>query len=191
MPNLFTALPALAWFKAVIFTLLAVNTAVFAFSGTGSESLDSAAWLVLLVLFELETGPVATGRRRAAAIHGARLLAALAILAAAVGYFVGEEWLDAINSALWIAVVAVLEFQVRIHAATPYRALTTLVAAALYSGLAVVALTWLWQAEWFAAFDAALWLLAFVAIEMNVLELLRRRVPARPSPPAPGSRISI
>lgn len=192
MPNLFTALPALAWFKAVIFTLLAVNTAVFAFSGTASESLDSAAWLVLLVLFELETGPVAFGRRRAAAIHGARLLAALAILAAAVGYFVGEEWLDAINSALWIAVVAVLEFQVRLRAAAArYRALTTLVATALYSGLAVVALTWLWQAEWFAAFDAALWLLAFVAIEMNVLELLRRRVPARPSPPAPGSRISI
>lgn len=174
----------------MIFALLALNTAVFAFSGTASEGLDAAAWLVLLLLFELETGPVAAGRRRAAAIHGARLLAALAILAAAIGYFMAEEWLDALNSTLWIAVVAVLEFQVRIPpGAARYRPLTALVAAALYSGLAVVALLWVWQAEWFAAFDAALWLLAFVAIEMNVLELLRRRIPPHPSPQAPGSRI--
>lgn len=175
------AIPAFTWFKALIFALLAVNTAVFAFSGTASEGLDSAAWLVLLVLFELETGPVAAGRRRPALIHGARLVAALAVVAAAVGYFAGQEWLDAINSMLWIAVVAVLEFQVRIRgAAARYRVLTTLVAAALYSGLAVVALIWLWQAEWFAAFDAALWLLAFVAIEMNVLELLRGRTEPAP-----------
>ena len=191
VPNSFAAIPAFAWFKAVIFALLAVNTAVFAFSGTPSEGLDSAAWLVLLVLFELETGPVAAGRGRAAVIHGARLVAALAILVAAVGYFIDQEWLDAINSTLWIAVVAVLEFQVRFHAAAArYRALTTLVAAALYSGLAVVGLIWLWQAEWFAAFDAALWLLAFVAIEMNVLELLRRRTSPHPVPQPPGSRIS-
>jgi hypothetical protein len=28
---------------------------------------------------------------------------------------------------------------------------------------------WAWRKEWFDAYDAALWLLAFATIEMNVL----------------------
>jgi len=180
--------PVFHGLKAAIFALLAVNTAIFAFAGSASEGLDSVAWLILLVLFELETGSEAVARRRDAVIHAVRLVAAAAIVVAAAGYLAAREWLDAINSVLWIAVVAVLEFQVRWRAAAArYRALTTLFAAALYSGLAAVALIWLWQAEWFGAYDAALWLLAFVAIEMNVLQLLRRGSPAATHTGASGS----
>jgi hypothetical protein len=60
---------------AAIFTLLAINTAVFLASGTPSEALDSIAWLMLLVLFELETGYFGRWRqgRTTAAIRSLRM----------------------------------------------------------------------------------------------------------------------
>lgn len=167
---------AYSCFKAVVFALLAWNTVVFVSRGTFSEGLDSIAWLVLLALFELETGAAPAPHKRAAVIHGMRLVAAMAIPVAAVGYFLDREWLDAINSTLWIAVVAILEIQVRFPAAAErYRAWCGVMAAGLYSGLGTVALVWLWRADWFSAYDALLWLLAFVTIEINVLQVLRRQ----------------
>jgi hypothetical protein len=170
------AAPAFRWFKVVVFALLAWNTLVFVSRGTFSEGLDSIAWLVLLALFELETGAAPAPRKWAAVIHGARLVAAMAIPVAAVGYFLDREWLDTINSALWIAVVAILEIQVRFPAvAARYSVWRGAVVAGLYSGLGAVALVWLWRSDWFSAYDALLWLLAFVTIEINVLQVLRRR----------------
>lgn len=163
------------WFKAMVFGLLAWNMAVFIHSGTLAEGVDSVAWLILLALFELETGGVSLPRRRSALIHGARLLAAVAIPVAAVGYVLDEEWLDAINAALWIAVVLMLEFQVRFpRFAARHRAAVVAVATGLYSSLGWVALAWLWRSEWFSAYDAVLWLVAFVTIEVNVLQAVRR-----------------
>ena len=141
-----------------------------------SEGLDSAAWLVLLVLFEIETGSGPMPPKRTALVHALRLLAAVAIPVAAVGYVIDSEWVDAINAVVWIAVVMVLEFQVRFsQAAADYRVVINAVAAGLYVSLGCVVLLWLWRADWFSAYDAFLWLLAFVAIELNVSHGLRRR----------------
>lgn len=165
---------AYPWIKALVFALLAWNTAVYAYTGTISEGIDSVAWLVLLALFELETGAGAP-RRWAGVIHGVRIAAAAAIPVAAIGYFLDREWLDTINSALWIVVVVILELQVRFPAAAAgYRAVSGAALAALYTGLGAVAAVWLWNEDWFSAYDAMLWLLAFVTIEINVLQVLRR-----------------
>ncbi|MEK7835597.1 MAG: hypothetical protein AAB298_05555, partial [Pseudomonadota bacterium] len=65
-------------FKAVVFALLACNTAYYLFGGAWTEALDALAWLTLLALFALETG--FEGRFRAkAAIRGLRLAAAAAV----------------------------------------------------------------------------------------------------------------
>lgn len=161
------------WLKAAIFALLAWNTTVYVYTGTISEGIDSVAWLVLLALFELETG-VGAPRRWAALIHGVRVAAAAAIPVAAIGYFLDREWLDTINSTLWILVVVILELQVRFPVtAAGYRALSGTALAALYTGLGAVAAVWLWNEDWFSAYDAMLWLLAFVTIEINVLQVLR------------------
>jgi hypothetical protein len=162
----------------VVFALLLFNTATYLASGTFSEGLDSIAWLTLLALFELETGR--SGALRAgpavAVVHAIRLVCAAAIGIAAMGYVVEGEWLDAVNSGLWIAVVALLEVGVRRPAAVAaHRALFTGTAATLYAGLAVVVLVWLGRGEWFDAYDAALWIAAFAIIEMNIL---RARVAA-------------
>ena len=165
------------WFKAGLYALLAWNTAVYAWSGTASEALDSSAWLVLLVSFELETGSGARGWT--GVLRGCRLAAAAALILATVGYVRDGEWLDAANMGLWVAVVALLEYEVRRPAAAA-RGRTALVAVALvlYSGLAALVLAWAWRGEWFDAYDALLWLAAFATIEMNLLKFAPRR-PAR------------
>lgn len=172
-----------AWFKAAVFALLVCNTAIYLAFGTASEALDAAAWLVLLALFELETGGGRFQEARAAAIlRGARLVAAAAIVAAAIGYVRGEEWLDAINLGLWIAVVALLELEIRYpHAVAAHRARFTAVATLLYSGLGVPVLVWAGRGEWFDAYDALLWLVAFATIEINVFRAAR---PAAAGPAA-------
>lgn len=168
--------PWYPWLKAAVFGLLAANTAVYAATGTASEALDSVAWLTLLVAFELETGlggRFAEGRL-AAVLRGVRLVAAAAIFAAGIGYVLDREWLDAANIGLWIAVVALLESGVRYPAlAAAQRTRFTAAAVTLYSGLTILVLVWLWQGDWFDAYDAALWLVAFATIEINVLGIGR------------------
>jgi hypothetical protein len=160
-----------AWIKAALIALIAANTAVYVRAGTTSEGLDSAAWLVLLLSFELETGPAGRwiGSRTAVLARGCRLVAAAALVVATLGYFRDAEWLDAANMALWIAVVALLEAQVRHpRAAARYRTAFRALAAVTYSALAALALAWGWRGEWFDAYDALLWLVAFAMIEMNI-----------------------
>lgn len=201
MPSLRTV-PGYPWFKAAVFALLALNAGIFLSSGTFREGLDSIAWLTLLALFELETGWGKLGRTpflanthsvlqdqkkgpdkvcvpfsAIFAVHGFRLAALAAVGAAAAGFLYNMEWLDATNSGLWIAVVALLELEVR-HPATVtvHRARFITAVVTLYSGLAALVLVWLWRGEWFDAYDAALWLVAFATIEMNVLKAAQRTV---------------
>lgn len=155
-----------------MFALLVLNTGIYLASGTFSDSLDSIAWLTLLALFELETGlaPILRTGPAVAVVHAIRLVCVAAIGIAAAGYLYNGEWLDAANSGLWIAVVALLEVGVRRPAAVAARrARFTVAAATLYAGLLAVVLVWLWRGEWFDAYDAALWLVGFATIEMNVL----------------------
>jgi len=181
--------PWYPWFKAGVFALLACNAAIYLVSGTPSESLDAAAWLALLASFELETGfggRFGTGRA-VAALHATRLAAAAALIAALAGYVHDKAWLDAANVGLWIAVVAQLEFAVRRPAAVMrHRAWFAAAAATLYSGLGAVVLAWLWQGDWFDAYDAGLWLIAFAAIELDMLQFTRRNDRASSVAPEPG-----
>jgi hypothetical protein len=158
----------------LVFALLAINVAGFALAGTRSEAVDAAAWLVLLILFEVETN-----RSERLRTHGARLavrllrhIAALGVVAAAIGYVLESDTLDAVNSALWIAVVALLESELRWPAfVARNRVIFASIATALYGGLAVLVVLWAGAGAWFDAYDALLWLVAFATIEMNVLKL--------------------
>jgi hypothetical protein len=164
-------------FKTAMFALLAGNTAYYLVAGTWSKGLDALAWLALLVLFELETGRGNRLRGDAAAfaIRVMRLAAAAAVCAAAIGYFYESDILDAVNAALWIAVVVLLESELRFaEAFARHRIRFAAVATLLYAGLAVLIPLWAWRGEWFDAYDALLWLLAFAMIEMDVLQIAPR-----------------
>ena len=165
-------LRGIPWFKAAVFALLVCNTTIFIRTGSLSDALDASAWLVLLALFAWETdfGDRFRDARAATAIRAVRLAAAAGVGAAALGYFHEGEWLDAINSSLWIAIVAWLEIQIRFaRAVAAHRAWFAGVGATLYAGLGAIVLVWLWHREWFDAYDALLWLTALVIIELNVL----------------------
>jgi len=172
--------PASPWypiFKIAVLALLASNAAIYALSDTPSTTLDAIAWLVLLLLFELET--VLDGRPRASrlssVVHIARGAAILAIGMAALAFVRENAWIDAINSALWIAVVVLLEFEVRFPLLVALRPSAFLaIASALYAGLSILVVVWAWRGEWLDAYDALLWIIAFAIIEMDVLRFSRR-----------------
>lgn len=156
--------------SAAIFALLACNSVYYVVAGRASEALDSAAWYVLLILFALESTRRVRSPRMLAVVRGARLAAAAAVGTAAIGYVIEREWLDAANIFLWIAVVALLEIEVRHPAAIARRrAVFTRAATLLYSALAVLAAIWLARGAWMDAWDAALWLAAFGILELDVL----------------------
>lgn len=179
------ASPKLPWYpglKLAVYALLVCNTAYYLYANAWIEALDALAWLTLLTLFALETGFDGhfRGRSTVAAIRGARLAAAAAVGAVAIGYAWQNEWLDTVNTALWIVVVVLLEFEVRDSGAAARlpRVWITGAAAILYAGLGALVVAWAWRGEWFDAYDAALWLTAFATIEMNVLRIPREDVAA-------------
>jgi hypothetical protein len=164
-----------------MFTLLAVNAAIYAAAGRASETVDALAWFVLLALFLVETRCPQWTRvpRNAVVLDLLRLIAAAAILWAAIFFVREREWLDAVNAWLWIGVVTVLELEVRAPAwIKRQRQWVIAFSAVLYAALAGVAVAWLLQGEWFDGYDAALWIAAFALLE---LDLLRR---SSANPPA-------
>ena len=165
--------------KVAVFVLLACNTAYYLFGSTWAKGLDALAWFTLLALFAVETEFAGRlpARRAMVIVRALRLAAAAGIGAAAIGYAYQREWLDTINTALWIAVVVLLESEVRNPGVvTRHRAWFTATAAILYAGLGALVLVWAWRSAWFDAYDAALWLAAFAMIEMDVLKISRKKI---------------
>ncbi len=82
-------------------------------------------------------------------------------------------WLDFANATLWFGVVLALAFDVRSPPddAAHLRAhrARQAVRGVLYAGLVSLALWWTATGELLNGFDAALWLLCFLAIEGNIL----------------------
>lgn len=155
-----------------MFALLACNTAYYLSAGTLSKGLDAAGWFVLLLLYAREASGAASLRtaRAAVALRAIRLIAAAAVCAASIAYVIERDSLDAINSGLWIAVVVLLEVEVRRpREVARYRPWFAAAAAMLYTALALLVLAWGWRREWLDAYDALLWLVAFAIIEMDVL----------------------
>lgn len=164
-----------------IFTLLAVNAAIYAATGRASETIDALAWFVLLALFFVETRCPQWTRapRNAGKLKLLHLIAGAAILWAAIAFVHEREWLDALNAWLWIGVVTVLELEVRAPAwIRPQRWLVIACSAALYAALAGIAVAWLLQGEWFDGYDAALWIAAFSLLELDLLQRSARNRPA-------------
>lgn len=252
------------WVKYLTYALLSLNiwlflaeeidSARFAIA-TGEEvtmgiqlfsaTLDTLAWVILLLLFELETAVIPDERLRGPlryGIHGVRMLCMLAIVMAFLGYFgewrtllpsellmedacarVSEGWsymvklddfvpltaencsqfgadtrlvsgldsviaspagllegqrlalADVINSAAWILVVILLEIEVRLltrlgGGSRPMASVANSLKIILYGTLVVAAVYWGFKGDFLDFWDAALWLFAFVFIELNVFE---------------------
>jgi len=160
--------------QSALYALLAINTLWFLVVAPWTKGLDSLAWFTLLLLFALETAnrPWLEKMHALGLIHLLRLGAAMAIAVSTYGYVRQHEWLDALNMGLWILVVMLLECELRFAAwVAGHRRLFTRSAFALYAMIAALIPLWALRGEWFDAYDAVLWLIAFVLIEMDALKL--------------------
>ena len=164
-------------FKWTVYALLALNIVLYGAHGTANEQLDTAAWVVLLLLFEWETGGWALAPLWRPLVRGLRAAASVAVVWACIAYARDGAWLDFANALAWLGVVVALELEVRVPASR--RGLhrgRLVVLGVLYATLFALMLGWLAMGlrdvddagAWLDAWDALLWLVAFVAIELNV-----------------------
>ena len=83
-------------------------------------------------------------------------------------------WVDVINSAVWLLVVLVLEFDVWLQERNRFEGAMLRMSNAskfvLYSALLLAAVYWGIKGDFVDFWDAFLWLVAFIFIELNVFE---------------------
>jgi hypothetical protein len=86
----------------------------------------------------------------------------------------GLAWIDVINSGVWLLVVIVLEVDVWLQEHNRYEGMAFRISYAckvvLYSALLYAAVYWGIKGDFVDFWDAFLWLVAFVFIELNVFE---------------------
>ena len=86
----------------------------------------------------------------------------------------GLAWIDVVNAGVWLLVVMVLEVDVRLQEHNRYegRALhaSNVIKVFLYGTLLYAAIYWGIKGDFVDFWDAFLWLVAFVFIELNVFE---------------------
>lgn len=173
-------------FKWSVYALLALNVVLYGAHGTVNEQLDTAAWVVLLLLFEWETGGWSLASRGRPFVHVLRALAGATVVWTCVGYARDGAWLDFANALAWLGVLAALELEIRVPPSRRRLHRGRLaVLALLYATLLALMLAWLAMGlrdvanagAWLDAWDALLWLVAFVAIELNVFGAATGREP--------------
>src|SRR5690606_10631510 len=83
-------------------------------------------------------------------------------------------WVDVINSGVWLLVVLLLEIDVRLQQRDQFEGLalrlSNMSKYVLYSILLLAAIYWGIKGDFIDFWDAFLWLVAFVFIELNVFE---------------------
>lgn len=157
--------------QALIFALLGANAGVYALTGRTSEILDAAAWFVLLAAFSLAAFAPALAQRFRHSLALLRYTAAALVLWAALQFVAEGETLDALNAWLWIAVVITLEAELRANRSRP---MLHRLSKALCAALLIPALLWLAAGDWFEAYDALLWICAFVVVERGLGQMAYR-----------------
>jgi hypothetical protein len=173
MFNYFSTIPY-PRFKLVIVVLIALNAVIYAMVDTLTSAVDALVWLALLVLYELEANGAASMAKTT--LHGIRNVLIAVIALVFVSYVHDSEWLDVINSALWFALIALLELEVHWpDKVFKYRQSYWLATLTVFTGLIAMVVAWISQSAWLDVYDAALWIVAFGSIEVDIFQLLQRK----------------
>lgn len=87
---------------------------------------------------------------------------------------IGLAWIDVINAAVWLLIVVILEVDVRLQEHNLYEGWalrsSSMLKVILYSALLYAAIYWGIKGDFVDFWDAFLWLVAFVFIELNIFE---------------------
>jgi hypothetical protein len=121
----------------------------------------------------LDTVNCATAGAAPSVLHDAQVLAPAEVLGDAVGL----AWVDVVNAVAWMLVVVLLEFDVRMQLRHALRGWVMRASAAAkiatYAVLMGAAVYWGVEGDFLDFWDAFLWLVAFVFIEMNLFQWQR------------------
>lgn len=173
-------------FKYMIYALLAFNVYLFALNGTFTETIDTAAWVIILGLFEWETRSLKeeySGLEEKAILTILSIFGYSVIIYSCYSYFIEAQWLDFANALTWIFVVLVLQYDIYFpgHYDKNEWTARNIIKFALYGALFGFAVTWGIQGEALDFYDAFLWILSFFVIEMNIFNFEHRFVEETPS----------
>ncbi len=168
-------------FRIVIFVLLTLNVVLFMVNKSLQEALDSLGWLILLATFNYETSALGEGYGSPLERYGlyaAQVLGYGLAIFSCWSYLVSGDTLNLVNSTAWLAVCALLAYDV--YAPGEYGGLEwrlrNLAKGALYAVLVVCAALWGWEGidggggfvGMLNFYDATLWIVCFAAVELNV-----------------------
>jgi hypothetical protein len=161
-------------FKLAIVLLLSINIFIYASTDTLTNALDEVAWLSLLILYELKANALVVESEET--LNKARDALIVIIILVFISYAKSQEWLDAINFLLWIALIALLEVEVRWpDLIFNYPKIYWWSKVSIFTGLIGMVVAWAWHSEWLDMYDATLWIIAFITIESDIHQFLERK----------------
>jgi hypothetical protein len=95
----------------------------------------------------------------------------LAIVTAEFSFVLERSWLDVCYSLQWLAVVALFEWESRFPVTVIlHPRLFRALGAVIFVTMMIVIGLWMRRGDWLNAYDAVLWSLAFVLIELQMLK---------------------
>ncbi len=166
-------------FKYTVYALLIGNVALLFRAGGAGElipykAIDQIGWLLILGVFEWETRRPTAGRRVIGGWPVAAELLGYAFALFALGNYIGDRiWIDIVNAIAWLAISAMiwLDILAPVAADTHVHRRRTWLKLLLYVGVFACAVLWGIEGALLDFYDAALWILCFFAIEMNLLRI--------------------
>ncbi len=172
-----TLLPYVKWF---IYGLLFVNMTLFFSNQTIEEGLDSLSWLIILLLLEWETTQLDKDnlyQLEKYLVRIARAVAYIVVIYTTCAYgtqeYIKENGsLDLFNASIWLFVIALIEYQILFRNSFEkiFGTFISVLKTSLYGALFIIAILWQMDGEWLDFYDAALWIVCFFFVEINIIQ---------------------
>ena len=168
-----------AWFrafKALVYASMLVNVGVFMWAADdllAPKAIDQIGWVIILAVFEWETGRLPRGEpftRISLPALAVEFAGYGCVLYALATYVAIRDPVEIANSAAWLAVSALIWtdlFSPRGARGWARSALRW----TLYAITLVCALFWGITGAWLDFWDAAIWIVCFFVIELNIFRL--------------------
>ena len=168
--------------KTGFFLLLSVDVGLYLRYGTANEALEQVAWLILLATFlydSLDLDLAYASRFEQFGIHAAQTVGYGLAVYTCWGYWTAGDMSSFVNSAAWLAICALLAYDV--YAPGEYGGLEwrarNVAKVLLYTVVVGLVGLWGWQGvtegdadSLVSAYDAALWIGCFAIVELRVFD---------------------
>ena len=157
--------------RILIIGLLLLNALIFMLRGEYNDGFDSLAWISLMGLYEIESQQRIDGLSLRDRLRPLRSLAILVVVFAETSYLFEGAWLDVVYSVQWLFVIALVELETRQpHLVRVHLRRFKLAAFTLALSMALVVGVWFSQGLLFNGYDALIWMLAFILIDLDLVK---------------------